>query len=143
MLFDPYTYDLTTAARQRRLPNAQTAHVLLEVPQEARAVLWHGLRDAAEHALDLWDSTPSGVRRAPQAVSVQHAGQPRFHPDHLRAQTLPGWHRLMGLELGLAAQEVETLILAESAASWAKLAEQCARIGQLYGQIPTPKDVGL
>ena len=44
MLFDPYAYDLARPAQQPPLPcGALTGEALLEVPAEARAVLWRGL----------------------------------------------------------------------------------------------------
>ena len=113
MLFDPYTYDLAPpAAADARCLAALAADALLEVPQEARALLWRGLMDAVEGALDLWEQTPPGHRGAPPSFPVQHAGQPRFNPDDLRAQTLAGWHRLTGIELRLAVEALEALIQA-------------------------------
>ena len=112
MLFDPYAYDLAPpgagarAARRERQPRARC----WRVPEEARALLWRGLREAVEGALDLWEQTPPGDRRVPPSFAVQHAGKPRFDPAHLREQTLAGWHRLLGIELRLAAQALEALI---------------------------------
>ena len=97
MLFDPYAYDLARPAQQTALTATRwPPTALLEVPQEARALLWHGLMEAVEGALDLWEQTPPGIGRAVPSFPVQHAGQQRFNPDDLRAQTLAGWHRLIG-----------------------------------------------
>ena len=104
------------------------------MPEEARALLWHGLRETAEGALDLWEQMPPGVQRAPLPLPVQHVGKPRFDPNHLRAQTLAGWHRLLGIELRLAAQALEALLLGDVSYQ-AMLAEQCARVGQLYSEL--------
>jgi hypothetical protein len=66
MLFDPYTYDLARPMQQPPLPGGALAgEALLEVPAEARAVLWRGLTAAVEGALDLWECLPSGHRSAP------------------------------------------------------------------------------
>lgn len=144
MLFDPYAYDLTTSAGPSPLPGAglqapaaagaSLADALLEVPQEAQDVLWQGLVQAVDGALDLWDRTPPARRSAPP-FNIQHAGKLHFNPADLRAQTLEGWHRLVGIELRLAAQMLEALILGESEVYRALLAEQCARVGQLYGEL--------
>ncbi len=67
--------------------------------QEAHHILWRGLRDAVQDALDLWERTPTGIKREPPPLVIQHAGQPLFHPDYLRGQTRKSWHRLMGIEL--------------------------------------------
>ncbi len=89
---------------------------------------------AVEGALDLWEQMPPGVHRAPLPLPVQHVGKPRFDPKHLRAQTLAGWHPLAGIELRLAAQAMEALALGD-ADYQAMLAEQCARVGQLYSEL--------
>jgi hypothetical protein len=98
-------------------------------------MLRQGLLEAAEGALDLWEQTPPGARREPLPFPVRHAGQPYFHPDHLREQTLAGWHRLMGIELRLAVQALEALIQQDEARYRAYLAEQCVRVGQLYDEL--------
>jgi hypothetical protein len=137
MPFDPYTYDLAGLARQReRLARTKTARALLGVPQEARYLLWRGLTEAAQGALDLVEHTPAGVKHEPPVFVIQHAGQPVFEEASLRCQTLSGWHRVMGLELRLAAQVLEALILTGDAARYGPLlAEQCARVGQLYREL--------
>ena len=141
MLFDPYTYDLTTSARQPSQPGAGArgaalaADVLLEVPQQARSVLWHGLTSAVSGALDVWERTPSGRQRVLPAFSVQHAGKRRFHPADLRQHSLASWHRLLGIELRLAVEALEALIQRDEAIYRAALAEQCARVGQLYSEL--------
>lgn len=137
MLFDPYTYDLTSAVRQPAPAAGATlaADLLLEVPEEARALLRQGLTEAVSGALDLWERLPAGHEGALPIFSVQHAGKRRFRPDDLRAQTLAGWHRLLGIELRLAAQALEALVQAESDTHRAMLAEQCARVGQLYAEM--------
>lgn len=130
MLFDPYAYDLTTSVGQTPLPDP-----LLEAPADAQAALWQGLLEAVEGALDLWERLPAGHHSAP-IFPVQHAGKLRFPPESLRAQTLAGWHRLVGIELRLAAQALEALLQAgEPAVYRAVLAEQCARVGQLYAEL--------
>jgi hypothetical protein len=145
MLFDPYAYDLAAAARQLPSPAAAAvAEYLLEVPEEARATLWHGLMQAIEGALDLWERTPPARRSAPP-FTIQHTGKPRFNPDHLRRQTLEGWHRLVAIELRLAVQALEALLCApegrasdpprRNGAYQPLLAEQCARVGQPYAEL--------
>jgi hypothetical protein len=161
MLFDPYAYDLARSARHsapssgagargeaenaearlRQAPAAAGAALieaaLLAVPLEVRSLLWRGLREAASGALDVWERTP-GHSGAPPALAVQHAGKPQFQTSMLRAQTLANWHRLMGLELRLAVEALERLTVAAAAhvaRAWARLAEQCARVGQLYSEL--------
>ncbi len=57
MLFDPYAYDLARSARLRAPSSGAGAALaemaLLEVPQEARALLWQGLSDAVSGTVDL------------------------------------------------------------------------------------------
>ena len=132
MLFDPYTYDLTLSSAQ---PPALGVDALLAVPEAARDVLWKGLTDAVDGALDLWERLPSGHRAALPPFAVQHAGKRCFPPHALRQQTLAGWHRLAGIELRLAAEVLEALALAEDAAQQERLAEQCARVGQLFTEM--------
>lgn len=135
MLFDPYGYDLrSTAAQAVPAEAAQANDPLLEVPAEARQMLWHGLTEAVTGAVDLWEQTPPG-RRCAAPFTVQHAGKRRFAPEMLREQTLPGWHRLAGIELRLAAQALEGLVQADAAWQREALAEQCARVGQLYAEL--------
>jgi hypothetical protein len=130
MSFDPYTYDLARPATQP-LPEA----ALLAVPQEARRDLWRGLRDAVADTLDLWERTPPGRRRVPP-FNIQHAGAPYFDPADLRQQTLADWHRLIGIELRLAVQMLEALLLDEGTTVYRSLlAEQCGRVGQLYSEL--------
>jgi hypothetical protein len=136
MSFDPYAYGLShliippPAGRPTR-----AAEPLLAVPEAARRWLWRGLLEAVDGALDLWERTPPGQRQ-PSPFSVQHAGAPAFDPAALRQQTLAGWHRLVGIELRLAAQRLEALLVtAEPEVQWALLAEQCARVGQLYAEL--------
>jgi hypothetical protein len=135
MLFDPYTYDLTSAHQPEPSGAALAADALLAVPAGARDVLRQGLTEAVEGALDLWERVPCGHQAAPPPCAVQHAGKRRFAPAALRAQTLSGWHRLTGIELRLAAEALEALALAEDAAQRERLAEQCARVGQLYSEM--------
>jgi hypothetical protein len=135
MPFDPYGYDLNASAQKRTLPAGAAEQALLAVPQEARQVLWQGLLEAVSATLDAQEHLPAGHRSAPPTFPVQHAGKPQFHPEHLRAQTLAGWHRLMGLELRLGAQALEALLLAPAAIYQEVLAEQCARVGQLYSEL--------
>ena len=130
MLFDPYAYDLTTSANRPPLPDA-----LLDVPHDARAVLWHGLTQAVAGAVEVWERTPPGHQGAPSPFAVQHTGKRRFSPAALRRQTLAGWHRVVGIELRLAVEALEALALAESAVQRDRLAEQCARVGQLYTEM--------
>lgn len=67
---------------------------------------------------------------------MQHAGQPQFQAKLLRGQTLSNWHRLMGIELRLAVEALERLTVAvDEVREWARLAEQCARVGQLYSEL--------
>jgi hypothetical protein len=75
------------------------------------------------------------VQCEPLPFPVRHVGQPYFHPDHLREQTLAGWHRMMGIELRLAAQALEALIQEDEAHYHEYLAEQCVRVGQLYDEL--------
>jgi hypothetical protein len=131
MLFDPYTYDLTTSNK----PSPLDADALLAVPLDARDVLWEGLTEAVEGALDLWERLPCGHQAALPPCAVQHAGKRRFQPQALRQQTLSGWHRLAGIELRLAAEALEALVLADSTDQQERLAEQCARVGQLYSEM--------
>jgi hypothetical protein len=135
MPFDPYTYDLARLRRKTPSGAALAAEVLLAVPLEVRAVLWRGLVDALSASLAHWEQTPPGHRSAPPALAVQHVGKRRFPPAALRAQSLVGWHRLMGLELRLAADALEALLCSEAAVYRALLAEQCARVGQLYAEL--------
>jgi hypothetical protein len=129
MSFDPYTHDLKRAGR------ALAGQTLLAVPDRARDMLRQGLLEAIAGPLDLWERTPAGSHRVPP-FNIQHAGAPRFRPDALREQTLKGWHRLVGIELRLAAQVLEALLVAENTAVYqALLAEQCARVGQLYCEL--------
>ena len=81
---------------------------------------------------------PTGVQREPPSFPVQHAGKRRFNPDDLRQQTLAGWHRLAGIELRLAAQALEALALMDAPIYREKLAEQCARMGQLSSRAVKP-----
>jgi hypothetical protein len=136
MPFDPYAHDL--ARSRRKTPSGAAklaAEALLAVPLEVRAVLWRGLVDALSASLAHWEQTPPGHRSALPSFAVQHAGQPRFPAAALRAQSLAGWHRLMGLELRLAVEALEALLYSEAAAYRALLAEQCARVGQLYSEL--------
>jgi hypothetical protein len=135
MPFDPYAFDLARSVGIARQP-ALSGAALLAVPLEVRDVLWHGLRAAVEQTLALWENTPPGVKREPPVFNIQHAGQPSFHPDDLRQQTLDGWHRLTGLELRLAVQIMEALIWTGDVRKYGLLlTEQCARIGQLYREL--------
>ena len=74
---------------------------------------------------------------------MQHAGRPQFDPAALREQTLAGWHRLMGIELRLAAQALEALVQRDEARYREKLVEQCARVGQLYSELKRRAGVGV
>jgi hypothetical protein len=133
MLFDPYASDLKLSTGQP-LP-AQADDLLLEVPQAARTALWQGLAEAVDGALDLWEYRPTGSGSAP-LFTIQHAGKRHFQPEALRQQTLSGWHRLAGIELRLAVQALEGIIQEQDAARhYATLAEQCARVGQLYSEM--------
>jgi hypothetical protein len=137
MLFDPYAYDLARSARQgaRSSGAALAEAALLEVPPEARALLWQGLREAVSGAVDLWERLPGHPSALPPC-SVQHAGKPQYQARMLRAQTLSGWHRMMGIELRLAVEALERLaVAADAAREWARLAEQCGRVGQLYAEL--------
>jgi hypothetical protein len=135
---------VTRPAQQTALPETTlAANALLEVPQEARAFLWRGLMEAAEGALDLWEQTPPRHRGAVPSFPVRHAGQQRFNPDDLRCQTLEGWHRLTGLEVQLAVEALEALIQTDEARYRALLAEQCARVGQLYSELKRRAGVGV
>lgn len=118
MLFDPYAYDLARSARHDAPSSAAALAeaALLEVPQEARALLWQGLREAVSGAIDLWERLPSVRQSALPAFSVQHAGKPQFQAKLLHQQTLAGWHRLMGIELRLAVEALERLTVATDAA---------------------------
>jgi hypothetical protein len=133
MVFDPYGYDLN------HLPpsplDALAASALLDVPQEARDMLWHGLRAAVEGTLTLWEQTLPGVQHALPVFSLQHTGQPRFNPDDLRQQSLENWHRLTGVELRIGVYALEALLLAGQPEQHERLAEQCARVGQLYREM--------
>ncbi len=134
MFFDPYRYDLAHLPQSPADPLA--ARALLAVPQEARAWLWHGLREAVEGTLALWERTAPGVQHPLPVFTLHHTGQPRFNEADLRRQPLENWHRLLGVELRLAAQTLEALILTNDAATYApRLAEQCARVGQLYAEM--------
>jgi hypothetical protein len=137
MPFDPYAYDLA-AAGKRTLPSAaaQAREALPAMPAEARQTLCAGLRAAVQDTLDLRERTPPGVKREPPAFNIQHAGGPCFNLADLRRQTLDGWHQLTGLELRLAVQVLEALILTGDVGRYERLlAEQCARIGQLYREL--------
>ena len=135
MLFDPYTYDLTISAGQAVPAPALADDPLLEVPNAARADLWQGLTEAVEGTLDLWELLPAGFGSAP-LPTIQHSGKRRFQPEALRKQSLTGWHRLVGIELRLAVQALEGVIQEKDATTHhAALAEQCARVGQLYAEM--------
>ena len=139
MLFDPYAYDLATSAPAAPLPGgALAAEALLEVPAEARAMLWQGLMEAVA-ARSICGSSCPQASSAPPPFSVQHAGKPRFDPADLRAQTLAGWHRLAGIELRLAAQALEALALMDAAGYRERLAEQCARDGPVIRRTEAPR----
>ncbi|HEY7356428.1 MAG TPA: hypothetical protein VH590_08170 [Ktedonobacterales bacterium] len=134
MPFDPYAFDLSRAAKQPA-PAAE-ADERPAVPEEAQQHLCRALLRAIEQALDLEERVPPGHRSAPPALPVQHAGKPRFDPDLLAQQTLPGWHRLVAIELRLAVLALEALCcVPEDRAYQDLLAEQCARVGQLYHEL--------
>ncbi len=142
MLFDPYGYDLN---RPAALPPADAllGQALLAVPSEARGVLWRGLRQAAQGALDLWERTPAGARHAPHVFTIQHAGRPQFNEAMLRRQTLKGWHKLTGVELRFSVEVVEALIWENTPVHREMLAEQCARLGQLYRELARRAGAGV
>jgi hypothetical protein len=139
MLFDPYAYDLARSARQSApMSGAALAEVaLLEVPQEARQMLWQGLSEAVSGSLDLWEQTPAARRSALASSVVQHAGQPQFQEHLLPQQPLANCHRLLGIELRLGVEALERLALSAGASGreWARLAEECARVGQVYREL--------
>jgi hypothetical protein len=137
MPFDPYAFDLAKAATSSApRPANNLADDLLAVPDEARGSLCRALMQAIEEALDYAERVPVGHRSPPPVLPVQHAGKPRFNPDDLRQQTLPGWHRLAAIELRLAVLALEALrCVPEDRAYQDLLAEQCARIGQLYAEL--------
>jgi hypothetical protein len=137
MSFDPYAYDLAQVATRPALAGVTLAEqTLLAVPEEARRLLRRGLLEAIAGPLDLWERTPAGRPRQPPPFNIQHAGKLYFHPAALRQQTRENWHRLMGIELRLAAQMLEALLIDEDTAIYrARLAEQCGRIGQLYNEL--------
>ena len=137
MPFDPYAFDLSHAAKQRAARAAiNLDDELLSVPEEAQRSIYRALMQAIEEALDLEERTPTGHHSQPPAFPVQHAGKPRFNPDDLRQQTLPGWHRLVAIELRLAVLALEALrCLPEDRTYQDLLAEQCARVGQLYAEL--------
>ena len=138
LVFDPYAADLARSARQSAPSfDAALAEVaLLEVPQEARQMLWQGLREAVSGSLDLWEQTPAGRRSALASSFVQHAGQPQFQERLLPQQPLANCHRLLGIELRLAVEALERLALGgTSGREWARLAEECARVGQVYREL--------
>jgi hypothetical protein len=135
MRFDPYTFDLSTAARTSSSSAAAGADELPAVPEEARRMLCRALMRAIEHALDLEERVPPGHKPAPPTFTIRHAGKPRFNPDMLRQQKLQGWHRLIAIELWLAVLALEALrCLPEDRAYQDLLAEQCARVSQLYNE---------
>jgi hypothetical protein len=143
-IFDPYAYDLNRPALAALPPaEALLGRALLSVPSEARGVLWHGLRNAVEGALDLWERTPPGARHAPHVFTIQHAGRPQFDDAMLRQQTLEGWHRLAGVELRLTAEVLEALIWENTPVHREMLGEQCARVGQLYCELARRAGVGV
>ncbi|HEY7358643.1 MAG TPA: hypothetical protein VH590_19310 [Ktedonobacterales bacterium] len=145
MLFDPYAYDLARPAHPALSPFgwASAAAAPPALPAEARSTFWQGLRRAVANALDLWERTPPGSRRPPPVLHVQHAGQPQFNPAALRQQTLAGLHQLLSIELRLAAEALEALLLASEATVYrALLAEQCGRVGQLYSELARRAGVG-
>lgn len=110
--------------------------LLISVAPEARRPLWQGLAQAVEGALWLWESTPAGRRREPPPLVLQHVGLPHFNPRDLWQQTLEGIHRLLRLELPLTVDVLEALLCARDAAVYQDaLAEQCARVGQLYDEL--------
>jgi hypothetical protein len=136
MLFDPYAADLARSANQSPLPGTSlAADVLLAVPLAARGVLWAGLTEAVGEALTFWERTPAGGAAEPPSFPIQHAGKRSFNPADLHQQTLANWHRLTGLELRLAVQALEALLQADTPLARAMLAEQCARVGQLYSEL--------
>lgn len=137
MVFDPYAYDLNHSTHQPDQPSDPlAAGALLEVPHDARQPLWRGLMGAAEGALALREQMPPGVKHEPPIFTVQHTGQPRFNDADLRQQSLENWHRLMGVELRIGAQALEALILTDDYETYyPMLAEQCARVGQLYSEM--------
>ncbi|HEY7346845.1 MAG TPA: hypothetical protein VH599_00905 [Ktedonobacterales bacterium] len=136
MSFDPYAFDLSAARQSAPLAALSLADEFVEVPEEAQTALHRGLTAAIEGALDLWERTPSGHHSAPPPFTIQHAGKPRFNPDHLRRQTLEGWHRLIAIELRLAAQALEAVRCApENGVYQDLLTEQCTRAGQLYAEL--------
>src|SRR5690349_12355434 len=130
MLFDPYAFDLNHSAQQPVDARADAA--LVGVPQDARNLFWHGLRDAAEGALDVWERTPPGVKRASPVFPVQHAGKLRFKDADLRYLTQDDWHRITGIEFCLTAEVLEALMHEDQPVHREMLAEQCERVGQLY-----------
>ncbi len=72
MLFDPYAYDLLASAT---LPaSALPDDALLDVPQAARDILWHGLAEAVAGAVDLWERLPAGHHSAPHIEMERRAG---------------------------------------------------------------------
>jgi hypothetical protein len=136
MVFNPYAYDLAVARRQPPLPDeALVARVLPQMHPDARRILWRGLVAAAEGALTLWEQSPPGMKREPPPFLVQHVGKPYFNEADLRQQTLDGWHCLMGLELRLAAEALDALILVDADEYRPLLAEECVRVGQLYAEM--------
>jgi hypothetical protein len=133
MVFDPYGYDLTIAARQT--PLTTMLGVLPGVPSQAQFWLWQGLTRAIEGALDLWERTPAGHKAPAPAFTVRHAGTPAFNQADLRHLTLEDWHRFTGLELCLTVEVLEALIWEETPVFREMLAEQCHRVGQLYSEM--------
>jgi hypothetical protein len=136
MIFDPYAYDLRRSASMPALAApGGVAGALPPLSSDALQTIWHGLMQAVEGTLALWEQTPTATKHELPVFTVQHAGQPLFDPAWLRQQSQANWHRLMGIEARLAAQALEALILDDTQEHREMLAEECARIGQLHHEM--------
>jgi hypothetical protein len=92
------------------------------------------LTRALEGALWLWEDAPTSSRQPPP-LALRHLGPPSFNTLDLHRQSLEGIHRLLRLELPLTVDVLEALLWGHDDKAHALLAEQCARVGQLYAEL--------
>ncbi len=133
---DVPTFAAAPTSPADRLDPALVNTLLIEVAPEARYALWQGLTRALEGTLRLLESTPAAGSRKPPALALQHIGLPHFNPCDLWRQSLEGIHRLLRLELPLMVDVLEAFLCAKDVAPYlALLAEQSARVAQLYAEL--------
>ena len=109
---------------------------LVEVPQEARTLLWRGMVEAVDLVLGFCEQTPPGTRYVLPPRVLEHCGE-RFNEAALARQALASMRQVWRIECWLAADALEALILdRENSAQYAPiLAACCTRIGQIYAEI--------